>query len=256
MSASDDKMNYEGVVTTSVAKQISENIRAAIMDGHLKADDRLPTETDLAERYGVSRPTIREALKRLAAQNLIRSRRGPTGGNFVVRPDPKDVAETLSGSAMLLVGMGAFSHEDISQARQEFQGTCCRLAALHRTEQHLLRMEAEIAVQGDPSITDEQFCRSDVRFHRAIVDATGNALIGFVMHGVVEAMMPVTNLVIFRVRNREAITEFHRQLVVAIRAHHAEQAQAVLHDLMEYTRAQYAEALTLRDCGNVKATHS
>jgi nitrite reductase/ring-hydroxylating ferredoxin subunit len=75
-------------VTASAAKQISESLRAAIMDGRLKVDERLPTEEELAQRFKVSRPTVREALKRLAAQHLIRSRRGPAGGNFVSSPAP------------------------------------------------------------------------------------------------------------------------------------------------------------------------
>ena len=79
-------INFQPLVAESLAKQIAENIRSSILDGSLKVDDQLPTEEVLAEKFNVSRPTIREALKRLAAQNLIRSRRGPTGGTFVNRP--------------------------------------------------------------------------------------------------------------------------------------------------------------------------
>ena len=69
----------------SVAAEIAAELRDAILSGALATEERLPGEQELAERFGVSRPTIREALKRLAAQNLIRSRRGPTGGTFVNR---------------------------------------------------------------------------------------------------------------------------------------------------------------------------
>ena len=86
------KLNYEPVVNVSLAKQISERILESITDGTLKADDQLPTEEVLASQFQVSRPTIREALKRLAAQSLIRSRRGPSGGTFVNRPSLVDVS--------------------------------------------------------------------------------------------------------------------------------------------------------------------
>ena len=56
----------------SVAAAIAAQLRDAIVAGELVSDERLPGEQELAERYGVSRPTVREALKRLAAQNLIR----------------------------------------------------------------------------------------------------------------------------------------------------------------------------------------
>ena len=73
------------LTTQSLARQIAEQLRDAIVAGRLGADERLPGEEQLAKQFGVSRPTVREALKRLAAQHLIRSRRGPTGGTFVDR---------------------------------------------------------------------------------------------------------------------------------------------------------------------------
>jgi DNA-binding FadR family transcriptional regulator len=74
------------IVKDSISKQIAEQLRSAIVDGHFKIGERLPTEDELAQRYGVSRPSVREALKRLAAQKLVRAKRGPTGGNFVIQP--------------------------------------------------------------------------------------------------------------------------------------------------------------------------
>jgi len=71
---------YGQIVTASLAGQIAEALEQAMLEGRLKIDERLPTEDELAARYGVSRPTVREALKRLAARHLIRSRRGPAGG--------------------------------------------------------------------------------------------------------------------------------------------------------------------------------
>jgi len=239
-------IEYRSIVTTSVAHQIADNLRAAIVEGRIKADERLPTEDELARRYGVSRPTIREALKRLAAQNLVRSRRGPAGGNFVVRPEASELAETFSGAAMLMVSMGVLDHDEIATARLELQGMCCRLAAANRTDDHLARMATEIAIARDPATTDAEFCAADVRFHRAIVDATGNGLIGLVMHAVVEAMTPITNMVIFRVRNRAAIADRHQALLDAITARDAARAVAVLTDLMTYVRDQYGEAIARR----------
>ena len=72
-------IDYQGLVTQGLARQIAEKLREAILEGRLHVNERLPTEYELAARFNVSRPTIREALKRLAAQNLIRSRRGPAG---------------------------------------------------------------------------------------------------------------------------------------------------------------------------------
>ena len=60
--------------------QIATAIRDAIVAGELIVDQRLPSEAELADQFEVSRPTVREALKRLAAHSLIRTQRGATGG--------------------------------------------------------------------------------------------------------------------------------------------------------------------------------
>ena len=70
--------------------QIASALRDAIVSGHLRVDDRLPTEVELAQEFNVSPPTIREALKRVAAQSLIRTQRGGFGGAFINRIAFKD----------------------------------------------------------------------------------------------------------------------------------------------------------------------
>lgn len=240
-------IEYHTIVRTSVAKQIADGIRAAIVAGRLKIDERLPTEEDLARRYGVSRPTIREALKRLAAQSLIRSRRGPSGGNFVNRPAPEKLAQSLSAAARMMVSMGQFSLDEIATARLELEGVCCRLAAANRTQAHLDGLERELAVQRDAATTDEEFCDSDVRFHRIIVDATGNGVLRFVMYSVVEAMMPVANMVIFRVREREEIVRHHQRLLSTLRASNPDGAVSALQKLMAYLQGRFEEAQRKRE---------
>ena len=165
------------IVKSSLSKQIAEQLREAIVSGQFKIGDRLPTEDELAQRYGVSRPSVREALKRLAAQNLVRARRGPTGGNFVVQPSYEDLAESLSASATLLVGMGALDIEEIIEARRMLQSGCLKLAISHATEEQLRNIENALDRQKDPEISDQAFCQADVAFHRALVDAAGNGML-------------------------------------------------------------------------------
>lgn len=235
--------DYGAVVTTSVAKQIAEGIRQAIIEGRIKVGERLPTEDDLAKSYQVSRPTIREALKRLAAQNLVHSRRGPTGGNFVTRPDSQQAAQSLAGIATLLVGLGAFELEEIVQARLQMELICVRLAAECRTEEHLAAMRTELEIQrrNCEDISDEMFCDSDVRFHRALVQAADNAPLSFMMHVVIEAMLPVTNMVFFRVRERRRIADFHQEILDSLSAHDPDRAVVALEGLVAYLSDLYQD---------------
>src|SRR5262245_43239286 len=121
-------IDYSKVVTTSVAQQIADRLREAIVKGHIKPSERLPSEEDLAKKYGVSRTTVRESLKRLAAQNLVRSRRGPTGGNFVVGPTPAEIGQSLTEATTLMMSLGAFQLPEVSTVCLETMATCCTLA--------------------------------------------------------------------------------------------------------------------------------
>ncbi|CDZ25821.1 FadR/GntR family transcriptional regulator [Neorhizobium galegae] len=239
-------LKYDEVVRTGIARQVSDNIRSAIMDGRLKIDERLPTEEELARSFGISRPTVREALKRLAAQNLIHSKRGPTGGNFVKRPDPEGLSKAITGAATLLVGIGAFDIEEIITARLETEAVCCRLSAANRCEADLAAMEAEIAVQLDETISDEDFCASDVRFHRALVDSTGNGPLKLMMYTVIEAFIPITNMIVFRVRERRHVASLHQEIVDAVRAREDAKAADALARLLAYVRESYSAVLDAR----------
>lgn len=239
-------LEFDGLVTESLAKQIAQQLRQAILEGRLKADQRLPTEDELAARFSVSRPTIREALKRLAAQNLIRSRRGPTGGTFVTHPSLEEATHSLTEAATLLVGMGDFTLSDIAEARHEMESICARLACARRTPDHLARMATEIARQRDPDLPDTGFCASDVAFHRALVDACGNPMIGFMMSAVVEAVQPVSNMVIVRFRDRALAASQHEAVYDAIKARDEAAAEAAVGTMMATLRDQYEKAQTWR----------
>jgi len=239
-----DGIQYKPVVTEGAAKQIANSLRTAIVEGHLRANERLPTELELAEKFSVSRPTIREALKRLAAQNLIRSRRGPTGGTFVKQPSQEEVQEELTSSMTVLMSMGSFFFEEINEARFELERLCARLAAERRTDDHLRIMEKEIKAQrGD--ISDEEFCASDMRFHHALVDASGNAVLQFMIFAVIEALQPVSNMILVRFREKKHIVTQHERIFQALLDRDSEAACGALEEQLFYMRDQYAK---LQEC--------
>jgi len=235
-------IKYKIQVTESLAKQIAENICSAIVEGRLEVDERLPTEEELARRFGVSRPTIREALKRLAAQNLVRSRRGPGGGTFVNKPSLKEQWSSVANAMTLMVSVGEIDLAEITEARHELELICCRLAAERRDDTHLAEMKKELETQKDSGLTDTDFCASDVRFHRALVNATQNPVLQFVMIAVLESLQPVANLLVFRFRERELIISQHERLYEAVKDGDADAAIAVWNEQIAYLGEKYAEA--------------
>ncbi|MGB0722898.1 MAG: FadR/GntR family transcriptional regulator [Gammaproteobacteria bacterium] len=235
-------MKFEGapIQTKGLARQIADQLRQAIIEGQLKAGDRLPTEEELSRRYGVSRPTIREALKRLAAQKLVRSRRGPSGGTFINQLDAADVAEGLGTGLMLMVGLGEVGLEQVAEARHALESLCLGLAVERRGTDELEKMAREIEHQRDPATTDEEFCASDVRFHQALAEASGNPVLKVLAGAVLESLQPATNLLIYRHRDRAQVVAQHTALLGALERRSVVDARAALDELMETLRDQYA----------------
>ncbi len=237
----------EQIVTKSAAKQIAEHIRSAILEGRLKGDERLPTEEELAARYGVSRPTVREALKRLAAQNLISSKRGPAGGTFVNSLTLQELAENVTTAATMLVTVGGLDMEEIADARIQLEGLCCRIAVQKMTKKVLASLHETLERQRDPALSDEDFCATDVQFHRAIIDATQNTMLRFVMYAMIESLVPVTNMVIVYVRDRSTIITHHEHMLRALERRDADDLCKHLQALIDYLKDSYAKAQAQRD---------
>ena len=166
---------------SDLSAQIAKAIRDAIMSGDLIVDERLPSEAELAEQFAVSRPTVREALKRLGAQSLIRTQRGATGGAFVNRLTFEDAYGQQITTSTLLLSMNEVSFATACEARYALERACAPLSAQRRTADHLATMRAEAHRQSQPGLTDEAFCASDVAFHRALVDAAGNPVLSYVI---------------------------------------------------------------------------
>ncbi|MCL6284264.1 GntR family transcriptional regulator [Ruegeria sp. 2012CJ41-6] len=229
-----------------LSAQIAGAIRDAIIGGDLIVDERLPSEAELADHFNVSRPTVREALKRLAAQSLIRTQRGASGGAFVNRLSFENAYAQQITTSTLLLSMNAVSFDTACEARFALERACAPLSALRRTADHLATMRAEIHRQQQPGLTDEAFCASDVAFHRALVDGASNPVLSYQLAGAVEAMQPLMNMITFTARSRGAIVAFHTELADAIEAGDASVADSALDRLEDYTRTLARDVMAAR----------
>jgi GntR family transcriptional repressor for pyruvate dehydrogenase complex len=218
-----------------LSAQIAKAIRDAIVAGDLIVDERLPSEAELAEHFDVSRPTVREALKRLAAQSLIRTQRGAFGGAFVNRLSYPEAYNQQITTSTLLLSMNGVSFDVACEARFAMERACAPLAARRRSADHLATMRAEITRQGQPGLTDEAFCASDVAFHRALVDAAGNPVLSYQLAGAVEAMQPLMNMITFTARSREEIIALHARIADAAEAQDGPRVATALEELEAYT---------------------
>ncbi len=241
----DNSKSQQKTAEKDLSAQIAQAIRDAILSGDLVADDRLPSEAELSDTYGVSRPTVREALKRLAAQSLIRTKRGASGGAFVHRLSYPEAYSQLATTATLLLSLNEVDFATACRARFALERGCAPLSAQNRSVDHLAAMRAEITRQSQPGLSDEAFCASDVAFHRALVDGASNPVLSWHLAGAVEGMQPLMNMITFRNRDRAEIVALHIRITDALEARDAALIDQFLNALCTVTlrQAEASEAL-------------
>lgn len=157
--------------------QVASQLRALILGGTLSPGERLPAEGDLASQFGVSRSTAREALRLLAAEGLIETRRGVTGGAFIVHPDPADLERALSVAVNLAAGTDRLSMAELFETWEITQVPAAALAARRRTDDEAARL-VELAQpwRGSRARAPELILQS-IEFHNLVIDAARNRLL-------------------------------------------------------------------------------
>ena len=153
---------------------LADELRAEITSGRLQPGERLPPEPELCVRSGVSRSTVREALRLLASQHLIVTTRGVTGGSFVAHPDADQLSESLCTGLTLLSHSAAIGFADLLELRRALEIPAASLAAARRTEENLVQLRAALF---DPERDDlDRMLAAHAQFHSAVAKATGNPL--------------------------------------------------------------------------------
>jgi GntR family transcriptional regulator, transcriptional repressor for pyruvate dehydrogenase complex len=157
-------------------EQIADELRALIVSGHLADGESLGREPDLVERFGVSRPSLREALRILEAEGLITVVRGVLGGVIVHQPNERMTART----AALLLQSRNVTLGDVHEARTMIEPAAVRVLASSPRRKSVDELksliEAQRAVIDDP----EAFGHANARFHERLVAMAGNQTLSIV----------------------------------------------------------------------------
>jgi len=196
-------------------EQVADQLRELIVSGGLAQGERLPTETALARQVGVSRATVREALRLLAAQGLIRTAKGSGGGSYVTMPSLSHISESLSSNIALLTAARDLTLEELIEVRVLLEVPAARLAARRRKLEDLDVLRRTIPPDDPPLDTRAEFVHNR-DFHATLIESCGNALLRIAAQPVFSALQ--TSL------SRSGLgRSFH----TSIHAHHARIADAV-----------------------------
>ncbi|HSA51768.1 MAG TPA: FCD domain-containing protein [Yinghuangia sp.] len=158
-------------------QQVADELRRLIVRGDLAEGESLGREPDLINRFGVSRPSLREALRILETEGLISVKRGVTGGVIAHRPDERMTART----AALVLQARNVPLADVYDARKVIEPTAARLVASSPDRKEAAaELRRLITAQLETIDDPEAFGRANSRFHSRLVELAGNQTLGIV----------------------------------------------------------------------------
>lgn len=219
-------------------EQVADQLRALIVSGQLGVGDRLPNETALAKEFGVSRATVREALRILSAQRLILTAKGSRGGTYVSRPGFDVISEFLQANINLLAEMHRITLAELLEAREHLEVYAARLAAARRSDEDVARLFASVPM---PEAEIDVQVRSgfNFNFHSILMEVSGNGLLYI-------AALPVFNVLQTNLARSELperwhqdVSRQHGEIVDAIELGDEDAAASLMDDHLAFIRPSY-----------------
>jgi GntR family transcriptional repressor for pyruvate dehydrogenase complex len=223
-------MNFQPIKPKKVSTQIADQIRSSILAGEFAPGDKLPPERELAEMFGVSRPSVREALNVLASSGLVMSYQG--GGTVVM-----SLVETSSSNPLSeLIRVQQDRALDVIEVRKSMESWTAWYAAERSLPDDIRRMEEIIAGMKHNLETKQPSEDLDANLHIVIARATHNIVWLHLMQSLFDAMkefqQTVWRAVYLTQEDHQLLFEHHNTIVQAIKAKDPESARdAMIHHL-------------------------
>lgn len=226
-----------------ISDAIASTLERRILEGSLRPGDRLPAERELAVELGVSRPSLREAIQKLASKGMLQSRQG--GGTFVT-----DALETSFSDpwADMMIGHPNL-REDMLEFRRMLEGQAAEWAAERATDADLQRLTQSFAALQATFESDDTAQRSDadIAFHQAIGDAAHNVLIGHLSGALLRLMNDNIRLNLGELKSVPAASRLliaqHTAIYEAVRDKKPQAARSAAETHIDFVRETLAQTL-------------
>jgi len=218
-----EKLVYKLVRTSRLYEQIVQQIEESIVKGDLKPGDQLPAERDLAQRFGVSRTAVREAVKALREKGLVEAYSGR--GTFITDGTSQAVRHSLD--LMVKIGQAEGSNH-LAEVRAILEPEIAALAAVRIQEPELATMREAVSVMDRAGQDPEAYIEADLDFHLALAEGAANPLILSLLDSIV-GLLREQRLRIFRVPGGpERGQVHHKRILEAVERHDAQKARETM----------------------------
>jgi GntR family transcriptional regulator, transcriptional repressor for pyruvate dehydrogenase complex len=199
---------YKTVRTSRLYEQIVQQIEDSILRGSLKPGDQLPAERDLAQRFGVSRTAVREAVKALREKGLVEAYSGR--GTFITNGTSQAIRQSLD--LMMKIGNVEGSHH-LAELRAILEPEIAALAAVRIEDQFLASMREAVTVMERSMQDPDAYIEADLDFHLALAEAAANPLILSLTDSIV-GLLREQRIRIFNVPQGPERGQFHHKRIL------------------------------------------
>jgi DNA-binding FadR family transcriptional regulator len=228
-NSSDDGMKRRNHMTEasplikrSLVDQALEQLRLRINNGTWQVGQRLPTEPELAAELGISRNTVREAMRVLAFSGLIEIRQGD-GSYLRGVADPLDMLQALSQCSL----------EQARETRHILEVEAVGLAAERRTDEDLLALRAALAISSEHFHGDlERYIACDLLFHQRLVDAAHNPTLSQLYRYFSSVVGAQLRQALHVTPRRQAVFDLHQHMLDAVEQQDPERAKQLSRQLI------------------------
>jgi DNA-binding FadR family transcriptional regulator len=235
------------VTAQTLTQAVAVHLRTLIHHGEVGPGDRLPTERELAERLGVARISVREAIKILQQHGYVTVRRGALGGTYVT-----DLTQPLDKWRMRMrTQAGEF--DDMIDFRIALETDAARLAAVRRDRSDLATLRTAIQSLGQVDSGHAAFRLADSQFHRVLARAARNARLEAAIESVRGELFSPHDLLPYDDPVEESRRD-HRQIYTAVRDGDPDAAAGAMREHIERTRHQLREIVFGSEDGPLPAS--
>jgi len=218
-------MERETITRRRLSDEVMDRLEGLIHSGEFSLGEKLPSERDLMERFGVGRPSVREALFSLQKMGLVAISSGERAR--VTKPTPETVLNGLTGTVrhMLTDAQGV---RHLQEARLFFEIGLARDAALHAADEDIARLEKALAENRQTLGDMEAFERTDVTFHYVLAEIPRNPVFVAIHEAVVGWLTEQRNTSLRNAGVAESAYEWHAKIFRAVADHDVDAAEQAM----------------------------
>jgi GntR family transcriptional repressor for pyruvate dehydrogenase complex len=211
-----------------LSEKIADKLLTLIREKRLRPGDKLPPERELAQQMGVSRPSLREALRALSIMKIVENRQG--SGTYITSLEPETLVEHLD----FIIALNDKSFLDLFQARKILEVGLANLAAQLITDAELKELEA-CQARSEASIDDpEAFLNADLEMHQRITDAARNQLLALFMKSINDLNIASRRRTGELADVRKMTQKDHRAILAALKARDPQAAAGAMRDHLDH----------------------